>query len=80
MRESSESLTNTGSDPRGRVLQIKVNPDGTSRVVLDNGPVKTITIHCQTVTLHDLLSSDLKLIRAHLMTRHPGHFRKKKGK
>jgi len=80
MRESSESLTNSEPSPRGRVLKVKVNPDGTSRVVLDNGPFNTITIHCQTVTLYDLLSSDLKLIRAHLMTRHPGHFRKKKGK
>jgi hypothetical protein len=65
------------TDPKGRILNQKYLMDGTSLVVLDNGPVATITITCLTEQLQDLLASDLPAIRAHLMTRRPGHFRRK---
>lgn len=65
----------SGEDPRGRLLRWEHQPDGTSRVVLDNGPFRTITIQCLIEHLQDLLASDLPAIRAHLMTRHRGHFR-----
>ena len=68
---------NIEQDPRGNLLSFRHQMDGTSRVVLDNGPFRTITIHCHTDQLQDLLASDLKAIRAHLMTRAPDHFRKK---
>jgi hypothetical protein len=68
---------NTGQDPRGRILEIKKLLDGTSRVKLDNGPFSTITIHTHTEDLETLLTQDFTKLRVHLMTRGPGHFRKK---
>lgn len=70
----------TPADPRGRVLKITHQPTGHSQVVIDNGVVSTITIHCQAETLHHLLAADLPAIREHLVTRKPGHFRKKSKK
>ncbi len=64
-------------DPKGRLLKASHLTDGTSRIVLDNGAVRTITITCHSEQLPGLLGSDLRQIRAHLMTRAPGHFRKK---
>ena len=65
------------SDPRGRVLQVKTHLSGMSQVVLDNGPFRTVTIHTRTEDLGGLVTADLAAIREHLMTRKPGHFRKK---
>jgi hypothetical protein len=69
----------TQNDPRGRVLKVTRNLDGYSQVKVDNGPVKTITIHCLTEQLGDLLSTDMDKLRTHLLTRQPGHFRRKPG-
>lgn len=71
------SSTPTETELRGRLLQQQNYLDGTSRVVLDNGPFRTITIHCMAEQLPGLLGSNLQDIAAHLMTRAPGHFRKK---
>jgi hypothetical protein len=68
---------NTEQKIRGNVLQQQNYPDGTSRVVIDNGPASTITIHCRAEQLHGLLGTDLHDVVAHLMTRAPGHFRRK---
>jgi hypothetical protein len=68
----------TQEDPRGRILAIKQTDTGKNQVVIDNGPVNTITIHCYTETLAELLAEDPAKLRAHLMTRMPGHFRRKK--
>lgn len=65
--------------PKGRILRVANTLDGHSHVQLDNGPVNTITIMTRSEDLPELLASDLKLIRAHLMTRGPNHFRKKGG-
>jgi hypothetical protein len=67
----------TGKDPRGQILETKNYLDGTTRVKLDNGVVNTITIHCYAEQLPALLGSDMGDIIAHLMTRAPGHFRRK---
>jgi hypothetical protein len=67
-------------DPKGRLLKTAHHVDGTSMAVLDNGATSTITIMCHSETLPDLLASDLAAIQAHLMTRAPGHFRKKRAK
>jgi hypothetical protein len=68
----------TKQSPLGQVIKFRHLPDGTSRVVLDNGPVSTITITCHAEQFPDLMASDLSAIREHLMTRKPGHFRKKR--
>jgi hypothetical protein len=64
-------------DPRGQILGISRLLDGTSQVKVDNGPFRTITIHCLTEQLGDLASSDMLAIRAHLMSRERTHFRRK---
>jgi hypothetical protein len=74
------SSMSTGKDPRGRLLKVKIDPVGRTQVIIDNGPFNTITIHGDTTNLYALLGSNLEQIRAHLMTRAPGHFRKKSGK
>ncbi len=63
--------------PRGRILKISHNLDGTSQVTIDNGADKTITLVCNSETLQDLLAADTRKLHAHVMTRVPGHFRKK---
>jgi len=67
----------TDKDPRGQILETKHYLDGTTRLKIDNGVVNTITIHCYTEQLPDLLGADMQDIVAHLMTRAPGHFRRK---
>ena len=67
----------TPADPRGRILKINHKSSGHTETVIDNGPFRTITIHSRTEALHELLGEDLEAIRAHLMTRMPGHFRYK---
>lgn len=78
MPKLSEYLPNGNPNPRGNPLEIKRRLDGLSTVKLDNGIAHTLTIMCHTETLGDLLDSDLKGIVAHLHSREPGHFRKKK--
>ncbi len=63
--------------PRGRILRITDHNDGTSRIKLDNGPDKTITIVTHSELLPGLLGQDLKAIHAHLLTRYPGRWRQK---
>lgn len=67
----------TDKDPRGQILETKNYLDGTTRVKVDNGVVNTITIHCYAEQLPELMSADMRDIVAHLMTRAPGHFRRK---
>jgi hypothetical protein len=62
---------------RGRVLKVQNRPDGMSSVVLDNGISNTITVHVFTEDLHNLLNSDTRGLWEHIVTRKPGHFRKK---
>lgn len=68
------------TDPKGRILKTRHYADGTSHVVLDNGAASTITIRTFSEDLPSLLGSDLAAIRTHLMTRGPGHFRRKEGR
>jgi hypothetical protein len=77
MRRLTVSLQQEKPSPLGRLLRVSDHPDGTSRVVLDNGVFETITIVCHSETLPALLGEDLAAIRAHLMTRAPGHFARK---
>jgi hypothetical protein len=72
------SYKQEGLDPRGRILRQSHHPDGTSRLVLDNGVTDTITIVTYSELLPGLLAHDMRDIRAHLMTRAPGHFRAKR--
>jgi hypothetical protein len=64
-------------DPKGTILKVKRDLSGYSQLVLDNGIVKTITIHCNAEDLDYLQNADLQAIRQHLITRQKGHFRKK---
>jgi hypothetical protein len=77
-RPSRKRSSNSGQPPEGKMLSVKNHWDGLSVVKVDNGVPHTISILTRTEVLGDLLSSDLTEIRAHLMTRHPGHFRSKK--
>lgn len=63
------------ADPKGRILRVSHHADGTSRVILDNGVVNTITIVTHSELLPGLLGQDMRAIRDHLMTRKAGHFR-----
>lgn len=63
--------------PLGRILKVTDHQDGTSRVVLDNGSVHTITIVTHSELLPELLGQDMPAIREHLLTRKAGHFRSK---
>jgi len=71
------SSQNVGSSPLGRILRQSSYLDGTSRIVLDNGVVNTITIACLSEQLPELLGQDMRAIRDHLMTRSQTHFRVK---
>lgn len=80
MRQTSGSQpqsSNSRQPPEGRILKVKRALDGLSSVQLDNGIPHTITIVTRTEVLHELLGTDLADIRAHLMSRQPGHFRRK---
>jgi hypothetical protein len=75
--QSQPSLNDSSKTPEGRLLSVKPDMAGHHLVKLDNGPVKTITIMTNSEDLPSLLGSDLAAIRAHLMSRQPGHFRRK---
>src|SRR5208282_5964147 len=76
-REVDRVPQNVGSSPLGRILRQSSYLDGTSRIVLDNGVVNTITIACLSEQLPELLGQDMRAIRDHLMTRSQTHFRVK---
>jgi hypothetical protein len=78
MPKLSESSQNKDQAARGNVIRATQGETGWGKVVLDNGPINTITVHCRTDTYVTLLDSDLKAIREHLLTRGPGHFRQKR--
>jgi hypothetical protein len=67
----------TDDGTKGTVLSLTPHLDGTSLIKLDNGPARTINIVTLSSAVSDLLNADTKLIREHLMTRRPGHFRRK---
>jgi len=67
-------------DPRGNLLKVEKQLSGHTRVVLDNGPFRTISILARTEDLSSLLDTGTEVLWEHLMTRKPGHFRKKNGK
>ena len=67
-------------DPRGNLLAVSRHLDGYSRVKLDNGPASVINLLVPTELVDDLLSTDLRQVWEHVMTRKPGHFRKKEGR
>ena len=67
-------------DPRGNLLRVERKLDGYTRVALDNGPASVINLMVPTESLDDLLSTDLRRVWEHVMTRKPGHFRKKEGR
>jgi hypothetical protein len=75
--QSQPSSSDSSKTPEGRLLSVKPDMQGHHLVKLDNGPVKTITIMANSEDLPVLLGSDLAAIRAHLMSRQPGHFRRK---
>jgi hypothetical protein len=77
MNESQRQSKRSKQAPEGQILSTKRGWDGLSSVKIDNGIPHTITIVAQTETLSDLLACDLAEIREHLMTRKPGHFRRK---
>jgi hypothetical protein len=80
MQKSSESSQSKNQAQLGSVIQANQGESGWGKVVLDNGPVSSITIHCRTDSYVTLLDSDLKDIREHLLTRKSGHFRQKRTK
>ena len=65
------------NDPRGRVLKVSPRLDGMTSVVLDNGISNTITVHVFTEDLEQLMAANPRAIWEHIVTRKPGHFRKK---
>jgi hypothetical protein len=75
--KSPRLSSNSKQPPEGQILKVQNHNSGLSTVQLDNGVPHTITIVSRTEVLHELLATDLADIRAHLMTRQPGHFRKK---
>lgn len=77
MPESLPQSKNSSKNLKGNLLTVKQHWDGLSSVKLDNGIPHTLTILTRTESLGDLLGTDLAEMRAHLMTRHPGHFRSK---
>ncbi len=76
-RESRRQSTPSGKPPEGRVLNVKHLNSGLSEVQVDNGLLHTFTVVTRTEDLHTLLGLDMAEIRAHLMSRQPGHFRRK---
>lgn len=68
------------SEPRGQVLRVRSRLNGMSTLQLDNGPFRTVTLHTRTEDLAGLMGEDLSAIVEHLMTRKPGHFRRKGSK
>lgn len=68
------------SSPLAQVLQVRSNLSGMSKVTLDNGPFKTLTLHCRTEELGPLMAEDMAALREHLLTRKRGHFRAKRTK
>lgn len=64
--------------PEGQILAVKHSLDGFSQVTLDNGIPYRLHILTRAEDFPILLSSDLQAIRAHLLTRGPGHFRSKR--
>ena len=70
-------MSTSQSKPEGNILAITANVNGTHTIKIDNGPTKVISIVTNSELLGDLLSADLAAIREHLMTRKPGHFRRK---
>jgi hypothetical protein len=78
MKESPPQSSNSRRPPEGQILKVQQHWDGLSSVKLDNGVPHTISILTRTENLADLLGTDLAEIRAHLMTRRPGHFRSKR--
>jgi hypothetical protein len=75
--QSPVQSSSSGSKPEGRILSSKHSPDGLSQVTLDNGAFHRITVVTRTEDFHLLAGVDLAELRAHLMTRLPGHFRSK---
>lgn len=80
MQRSPESSASKEAALRGRILKVSKGETGYSSVKLDNGPFRTVTIHCHAEGLGDLLESDMQAIIAHLHTRQEGHFRTKRKK
>jgi len=74
---SQQPSRNSRLPPEGQVLKVSHHPDGLSQVKLDSGIPHTITIVTRSEDLGALLGTDLAAIRAHLLTRQPGHFRRK---
>jgi hypothetical protein len=75
--QSRKQSKNSSQPPEGQVLKVRNHNSGLSTVELDNGVPHTITIVSRTEDLHILLGTDLADVREHLMTRKPGHFRRK---
>lgn len=72
-----QSSTDTSKTPEGNLLKVMPDNQGHHIVTLDNGPTTVMRIMTNSYQLGDLLGSDLAEIRAHLMSRKPGHFRRK---
>jgi hypothetical protein len=75
--KSRKSLPNSSKTPEGNLLALKPDMAGHHLLTLDNGPAQIITIMTNSEDLPALLGTDLAAIRAHLMTRQAGHFRRK---
>jgi hypothetical protein len=77
-RPSRKPSSDLRTPPEGKVLKVNHALDGYSTVRLDNGIPHTLTILTRSEDFPALMGSDLADIRAHLMSRHTGHFRSKK--
>jgi hypothetical protein len=77
MKGSQQRSSNSKQPPEGRILKVKQAWDGLSSVQIDSSLPHTITILTRTEDLEGLLGTDLAEIRTHLLTRRPGHFRRK---
>lgn len=69
---------NSGDTQKGRILKVTPHINGTHSVKVDNGPVRTINIITRSDQLPGLLAADMAAIVDHMMTRRPGHFRRKR--
>jgi hypothetical protein len=78
MPQSRKPSSDSKTPPESKVLKVSHSLAGYSTVKLDNGIPHTLTILARSEDFPALMGSDLADIRAHLMSRHTGHFRSKK--
>ena len=64
--------------PLGRALKLTHHSDGTSRMVIDNGTDKVMTVVCFSEMLPDLLTLGPVAVRNHMLTPSAQRLRRKR--